>query len=175
MKWHYCTDRSPQSDCLVVFMMHILYVYHTMEIKSTLEKVAGKFALIPNDTLTEKEFRITGLSYCVAHLLLNKSVSLHTVCKYFILLCCMTAFVQAADIDEGENARIRYSLLPADHFAIREETGVIYPIAGAFKYEDTRFTVHASDAEGEGEPLEVNVSSDALTHQAVMIMAAILK
>ncbi|XP_021934573.1 uncharacterized protein LOC110837076 isoform X3 [Zootermopsis nevadensis] len=76
--------------------------------------------------------------------------------------------VQAADIDEGENARIRYSLLPADQFAIREETGVIYPIAGAFKYEDTRFTVHASDAEGEGEPLEVNVK--ILNHDNLLVV-----
>jgi hypothetical protein len=35
---------------------------------------------------------------------------------------------------------------------------VIYPAAGDFQYKDTRFVVHASDAEGEGEPLEVNVS-----------------
>lgn len=35
---------------------------------------------------------------------------------------------------------------------------MIYPAAGDFQYKDTRFVVHASDAEGEGEPLEVNVS-----------------
>jgi hypothetical protein len=59
-----------------------------------------------------------------------------------------------------ENAKIKYSVSQTDQFAIHEETGVIYPVAGAFKYEDTRFGVHASDAEGEGEPLEVNVSTN---------------
>jgi hypothetical protein len=60
----------------------------------------------------------------------------------------------------GGNAAVKYSLTPNDQFSIHEETGVIYPVAGAFKYEDTHFTVHVRDAEGEGEPLEVNVSTE---------------
>lgn len=35
---------------------------------------------------------------------------------------------------------------------------MIYPVAEAFMYEDTQFTVYASDSEGAGNPLEVNVS-----------------
>jgi hypothetical protein len=50
-------------------------------------------------------------------------------------------------------------LTPDDQFTIHEETGVIYPVAGGFNYKDTHFIVHASDAEGEGEPLEINVST----------------
>jgi hypothetical protein len=46
---------------------------------------------------------------------------------------------------------------------------VIYPVAGVFKYEDTDFTVHASDAEGEGkEPLKVNVSTSTAGKAAVI-------
>jgi hypothetical protein len=36
---------------------------------------------------------------------------------------------------------------------------VIYPVAQAFIYEDTQFTVYANDSVGAGEPLEVNVSA----------------
>jgi hypothetical protein len=76
------------------------------------------------------------------------------------LSCVLLLFyVQATDIDLGENAVIKYSLTPNDEFTIHEETGVIYPVAGAFSYKDTHISVHASDAEGEGEPLEVNVST----------------
>jgi hypothetical protein len=49
--------------------------------------------------------------------------------------------------------------MPDDQFLIHQDTGVIYPVAEAFKYEDTQFTVNASDSEGAGEPLEVNVSA----------------
>jgi hypothetical protein len=36
---------------------------------------------------------------------------------------------------------------------------VIYPVAEAVINEDTQFTVYASDSEGDGKPLEVNVSA----------------
>jgi hypothetical protein len=72
----------------------------------------------------------------------------------------MSAIYQATDIDFGENATIKYSLVNNDQFTIHEKTGIIYPVEGAFKYVDTSFVVHAHDAEGEGEPLEVNVSTD---------------
>jgi hypothetical protein len=36
---------------------------------------------------------------------------------------------------------------------------VIYPVAEAFIYEDTQFTVYASDSVGAGKPLEVKVSA----------------
>jgi len=48
--------------------------------------------------------------------------------------------------------------MPNDQFFIHQDTGVIYPVAEAFMYEDTQFTVYASDSEGAGNPLEVNVS-----------------
>ncbi|XP_033610358.1 uncharacterized protein LOC111871971 isoform X2 [Cryptotermes secundus] len=76
--------------------------------------------------------------------------------------------VQATDIDFGGNAVIKYSLTPNDQFTIHEETGVIYPVAGAFNYKDTHFSVHASDAEGEGEPLEVNVK--ILSHDNLLVV-----
>ena len=36
---------------------------------------------------------------------------------------------------------------------------MIYPVAGAFIYEDTQFTVYANDSVGAGKPLKVNVSA----------------
>jgi hypothetical protein len=35
---------------------------------------------------------------------------------------------------------------------------VIYPVADDFRYEDTQFTVIASDSIGDGGSLEINVS-----------------
>jgi hypothetical protein len=49
--------------------------------------------------------------------------------------------------------------VPDGQFFIHQETGVIYPVAEAFIYEDTQFTVYANDSVGAGEPLEVNVSA----------------
>lgn len=65
--------------------------------------------------------------------------------------------IQATDADFGENAIIEYHLAPDDEFFIHQETGVIYPVAGGFRYEDTNFTVYARDSVGDGEPLVVNV------------------
>lgn len=69
--------------------------------------------------------------------------------------------VQATDVDLGENAIINYRLIPNDQFFIHQETGVIYPVARAFKDRDTQFTVYASDSVGDGKPLEVHVSAAA--------------
>ena len=52
-----------------------------------------------------------------------------------------------------------YSLMPDNKFFIHQDTGAIYPVAEAFIYEDTHFTVYASDSIGAGNPLEVNVSA----------------
>jgi hypothetical protein len=83
-------------------------------------------------------------------------------------------YVQAVDMDLGENANIKYSVLLTDEFTIHEETGVIYPVSGAFRYKDTHFTVRASDAEGEGEPLEVNVSTNTPGKAALRVCRTVI-
>ncbi|XP_069705313.1 uncharacterized protein [Periplaneta americana] len=64
--------------------------------------------------------------------------------------------VQATDADFGENAVIKYILDGTDEFTIHEDTGMIHPVEGAFKYKDTSFIVHASNLEQVGN-VTVNV------------------
>lgn len=59
--------------------------------------------------------------------------------------------VQATDADEGNNAKIKYSIGANSHFGINSETGLIYPSSTALSsVDDVSLTVHAIDEDGAG-------------------------
>lgn len=61
------------------------------------------------------------------------------------------AIVQATDADEGNNAKIKYSIGANSHFGINSETGLIYPSSTALSsVDDVSLTVHAIDEDGAG-------------------------
>jgi hypothetical protein len=62
--------------------------------------------------------------------------------------------VEAQDIDEGDNAAIRFSINSNNHFDINAETGVIYPLTNAMADSDTvTIEVQASDLNGNPSAL----------------------
>lgn len=59
--------------------------------------------------------------------------------------------VQATDADEGNFAKIQYSIEANNHFDINSETGLIYPLSNALSSVDEfTFIVHAIDENGAG-------------------------